>query len=50
MPEIIVDNVRIKQKFDKPKGAIDFFFPPKWNINKNIEICSVKNFPALTLF
>jgi len=50
MPEIIVDNIRIKQKFDKPKGSIDFFFPPKWNINKNIEPCSVENSPALTLF
>ena len=29
-------RTRIKQKFKDPKGKIDFFFPPKWNINQKI--------------
>ena len=37
MPELQVDNTRIKQKFKNPKGKINFFFPPKWDINKSIE-------------
>lgn len=36
MPELQIDNSRIKQKFNKPKEAIHFFFPPKWDINKYI--------------
>jgi hypothetical protein len=30
-------RTRIKQKFTNPKGAQTFFFPPKWNINHQIE-------------
>ena len=30
-------RTRIKQKFTKPKGPMEFFFPPKWNINDKIE-------------
>lgn len=44
MPELLVDNVRIKQKFDKPKdNNIQFFFPPKWDINKHIKPCVTKS-------
>jgi len=50
MPELVVGNTRIKQKFDKPKGGIDFFFPPKWGINKFIKPCITKNSTELTLF
>lgn len=50
MPELAVDNVRIKQKFSVPKGQINFFFPPKWDINKFIKPCTVENSPELTLF
>ena len=50
MPEIMVDNVRIKQKFDKPKGHIQFAFPPKWDINKHINQCNITSSEALTLF
>ena len=28
---------RIKQKYLKPKGSINLFFPPKWDINHKIE-------------
>ena len=50
MPELVVDNTRIKQKFDRPKGSIDFFFPPKWGLNKFIKPCITKNSTELTLF
>ena len=36
IPELTVGNVRIKQKFDKPKEKIEFFFPPKRKIAPNI--------------
>jgi hypothetical protein len=34
LPHLMVDNVRIKQKFTSPQGKIAFYFPPKWNINQ----------------
>jgi hypothetical protein len=34
MPELLVGNVRIKQKFDRPKQNIQFLFPEKWGINQ----------------
>jgi hypothetical protein len=37
MPELLVENRRIKQKFDKPKEHIQFLFPEKWGINKYID-------------
>lgn len=38
-PELSANSgrTRIKQKFTKPKGPMEFFFPPKWNINHKIE-------------
>ena len=36
MPELLVGNRRIKQKFDSPKETIQFLFPEKWGINKYI--------------
>lgn len=51
VPELQVDNTRIKQKFKGSKDMeICFFFPPKWNINQNLKECSAKNLKALTLF
>jgi hypothetical protein len=37
MPELLVANVRIKQKFARPKEHIQFLFPKKWGINKYID-------------
>lgn len=31
------DRQRIKQKYQPSKEQIDYFFPPKWEINKNID-------------
>ncbi|WP_317207617.1 nucleotide kinase domain-containing protein [Chryseobacterium indicum] len=50
MPEIAVDNIRIKQKFTKPKSKIDFYFPPKWKINNKIKKCNIENSQELILF
>lgn len=33
MPELQVDNVRIKQKYKEKTGAIELYFPAKWGIN-----------------
>jgi len=49
LPELQVDNMRIKQKFQKPKAPIQFFFPPKWNINQYVQPCT-SNTKELTLF
>lgn len=35
-------RTRIKQKFLHPKGAQTFFFPPKWNINDQINLTCQK--------
>ena len=35
-------RTRIKQKFSKSKGPMSFFFPPKWNINNQINIACQK--------
>ncbi|MCK9482192.1 MAG: putative DNA base hypermodification protein [Bacteroidia bacterium] len=37
MPELKVDNTRIKQKYKPGKSSFNYFFPPKWNINNRIE-------------
>lgn len=39
LPDIlgIAKRTRIKQKFKENKTPIDFFYPPKWNINKYIK-------------
>ncbi|HEX8357101.1 MAG TPA: nucleotide kinase domain-containing protein [Segetibacter sp.] len=36
MPELLVGNRRIKQKFVRPKEGIPFLFPEKWGINQYI--------------
>lgn len=38
MPELQVDNVRIKQKFKKTEKPLILFFPPKWGINLPIKL------------
>ncbi len=36
LPNLKVDNVRIKQKFKRNPIKIAYFFPPKWGINDKI--------------
>lgn len=35
MPELSIKNKRIKQKFKMNDSNIDYFFPPKWNLNNS---------------
>jgi hypothetical protein len=50
MPELAIDNTRIKQKFTTPKQSIEFFFPPKWGLNKNLKSWNTQNLKGSTLF
>jgi hypothetical protein len=36
MPELQIDNKRIKQKYHETKKPLELFFPPKWNINRKV--------------
>lgn len=51
VPELKVDNIRIKQKYKPVKLNFNFFFPPKWNINNRVENkCLQQNTMELILF
>lgn len=51
MPELQIDNKRIKQKYKETPSVLGLFFPPKWGLNSKIkEPCLQQNMNALTLF
>jgi hypothetical protein len=51
MPELMIDNKRIKQKYKPTKKSIELFFPPKWGLNDKIENrCIQKNTEGLIPF
>lgn len=52
MPDLIVDNIRIKQKYKNGHSdSIQYYFPPKWGINEKIDKkCMHSSFRVLTLF
>lgn len=51
MPELMIDNKRIKQKYKPTKKSIELFFPPKWGLNDKIEnTCIQKNTEGLIPF
>ncbi|GAB6395204.1 MAG: ATP-binding protein [Bacteroidales bacterium] len=51
MPELKVDNIRIKQIYRRNNNNINYFFPPKWGINDKIKTeCLQSNTKELTLF
>ena len=51
MPELLVGNVRIKQRYKETPKAIDYEFPPKWNINLKLHSrCTQRHTQELTLF
>ena len=51
VPELQVDNVRIKQKYKESSKSLDLFFPPKWGLNSKINNqCLQPNTKVLTLF
>lgn len=49
MPELKVDNVRIKQKYKESSQKIQFYFPPKWGV-KTENLCTRPNIQELMLF
>lgn len=49
MPELVVDNVRIKQKYKESSKPIEFFFPEKWNVKLD-KLCTKPNTKELMLF
>lgn len=50
MPQLQVDNVRIKQKYKESDKPLLFVFPDKWNVKTNLELCIQPNTKELTLF
>ncbi len=51
IPELQVDNKRIKQKYKETPSVLNLFFPPKWGLNSKIkEPCTQQNTRGLTLF
>ncbi len=51
MPELKIDNKRIKQKYKETPLELNLFFPPKWGINSKIKKpCLQRNTRVLTLF
>ena len=42
MPELKVDNVRIKQIYKQDTKAIHYVFPPKWNITKEFSYSPIQ--------
>lgn len=50
MPQLQVDNVRIKQKYKESDKPLSFVFPDKWNVKTNHKLCIQLNTKELTLF
>lgn len=51
MPDLLVGNVRIKQRYKETPQPIDYVFPPKWHINAKIQSrCMQRHTQELTLF
>ena len=50
MPELIVDNTRIKQRYKPSYGSINVTLPEKWHIYLNKGLCIHSNSKELTLF
>lgn len=43
LPQLIVDNVRIKQKYKSNTRSIKFYFPPKWKIKEEMSYIPQNN-------
>lgn len=51
IPELQIDNKRIKQKYKESPKRLELFFPPKWNINpKILTTCIQPSTPESILF
>lgn len=49
MPDLLVGNKRIKQKYKPSSEAIDYIFPPKWKVNNTEKLCSQPNLQELMI-
>ncbi len=49
MPDLLVGNKRIKQKYKPANESIDYVFPPKWNINNTDKLCLRLNLQELMI-
>lgn len=50
MPELKVDNVRIKQTYHPSPSPIEMVFPPQWGVTKMNNVCIQPSLKELTLF
>ena len=51
MPELLVGNVKIKQRYKETMYPIQYEFPPKWQINTKIQsLCTQRHMQESTLF
>lgn len=51
IPDLVLGNVRIKQRYVASPLSINYKFPPKWNIRENLTSkCILKHTKELTLF
>lgn len=49
MPDLLVGNKRIKQKYRPSSVSINYFFPPKWRVLNTDELCLQPNLLELTI-
>lgn len=50
MPELLVGNKRIKQKYKPSCEPIHYFFPPKWEVKNTDALCLQPNLQELMIF
>lgn len=50
MPELLVGNKRIKQKYKQTLAPLQYFFPPKWNVRNAENLCLRPNLQELMIF
>lgn len=49
MPELLVGNKRIKQRYKQTLEPISYFFPPKWEVENSDELCLQPNLQELMI-
>lgn len=49
MPELLVGNKRIKQKYNPSVEPIHYFFPPKWEVKNTDTLCLLPNLQELMI-
>lgn len=49
MPELLVGNKRIKQKYKPSCDKIQYIFPSKWKVKETNKLCSQPNIKELMI-